>query len=193
MNIILASGSPRRKELLGYITKDFEVIVSNADESFKEGLTIQEQSKRIAYLKAKEVFDKTTGDRIIIGSDTLVLKNGKHYGKPKDKQEAFKMISELQNDVHEVITSLCVIIEKDGKKDVITDYDITRVYLSKIDEKEINEWIESGEAMDKAGAYAIQGQFSKFIVKFEGSYNSVVGLPVQKLYQIIKKYIEVEK
>ena len=189
MKIILASASPRRKELLGYITKNFEVIVSNADESFKEGLTIQEQSKRIAYLKAKEVFDKTTGDRIVIGSDTLVLKNG----KPKDKQEAFKMISELQNDVHEVITSLCVIIEKDGKQDVITDYDITRVYLSKIDEKEINEWIESGEAMDKAGAYAIQGQFSKFIVKFEGSYNSVVGLPVQKLYQIIKKYIKVEK
>ena len=193
MKIILASASPRRKELLGYITKDFEVIVSNADESFAEGLTIQEQSKRIAYLKAKEVFDKTTGDRIVIGSDTLVLKNGKHYGKPKDKQAAFKMISELQNDVHEVITSLCVIIEKDGKKDVITDYDITRVYLSEIDEREINEWIESGEAMDKAGAYAIQGQFSKFIVKFEGSYNSVVGLPVQKLYQIIKKYIEVEK
>ena len=74
MKIILASASPRRKELLGYITKNFEVIVSNADESFKEGLTIQEQSKRIAYLKAKEVFDKTTGDRIIIGSDTLVLK-----------------------------------------------------------------------------------------------------------------------
>ena len=80
--------------------------------------------------------------------------------------------------------------EKDGKKDVITDYDITRVYLSEIDEREINEWIESGEAMDKAGAYAIQGQFSKFIVKFEGSYNSVVGLPVQKLYQIIKKYVK---
>ena len=103
------------------------------------------------------------------------------------------MISELQNDVHEVITSLCVIIEPAGKQDVITDYDIAKVYLSEIDEKEINGWIESGEAPDKAGAYAIQGQFSKFITKIDGNYNTVVGLPVQKLYQIIKKYIEVEK
>lgn len=86
-----------------------------------------------------------------------------------------------------------MIIEKDGKQDVITDYDIAKVYLSEIDEKEINGWIESGEAMDKAGAYAIQGQFSKFITKIDGNYNTVVGLPVQKLYQIIKKYIEVEK
>ena len=129
MKIILASASPRRKELLGYITKDFEVMVSNADESFQEGLTIQEQSKRIAYLKAKSVFDNTTGDRIVIGSDTLVLKNGEHFGKPKSEQEAFEMISRLQNDVHEVITSLCVIIEKDGKQKEYTDYDITKVYL----------------------------------------------------------------
>lgn len=112
MKIILASASPRRKELLGYITKNFETIVSNINENFIEGLTIQEQSKRIAYLKAKEVFDRTKGDRIVIGSDTLVLKNEKPFGKPKSKEEAFKMISELQNDMHEVITSLCVIIEK---------------------------------------------------------------------------------
>ena len=190
MKIILASASPRRKELLGYITKDFEVMVSNADESFQEGLTIQEQSKRIAYLKAKSVFDNTTGDRIVIGSDTLVLKNGEHFRKPKSEQEAFEMISRLQNDVHEVITSLCVIIEKDGKQKEYTDYDITKVYLSEITPSEIKEWIDSGEAMDKAGAYAIQGQFSKFITKFEGSYNSVVGLPVQKLYQIIKGYLD---
>lgn len=190
MRIILASASPRRKELLGYITKNFEVIVSNADETFKEGLTIQEQSKRIAYLKAKDVFDKTQGDRIVIGSDTLVLKNDKHYGKPKSKEEAFNMISELQNDVHKVITSICVLIEKDNKQEEYIDYDITKVYLSEITPKEIKDWIDSGEAMDKAGAYAIQGQFSKFITKFEGNYNSVVGLPVQKLYQAIKQYLD---
>ena len=183
MKIILASASPRRKELLGYITKNFETIVSNINENFIEGLTIQEQSKRIAYLKAK-------GDRIVIGSDTLVLKNEKPFGKPKSKEEAFKMISELQNDMHEVITSLCVIIEKDGKQKIYKDYDIVKVYLSEITPKEIKDWINSGEAMDKAGAYAIQGQFSKFIIKLEGSYNSVVGLPVQKLYQIIKEYLD---
>ena len=85
---------------------------------------------------------------------------------------------------------MCVIIEKDGKQKEYTDYDITKVYLSEITPSEIKEWIDSGEAMDKAGAYAIQGQFSKFITKFEGSYNSVVGLPVQKLYQIIKGYLD---
>lgn len=190
MKIILASASPRRKELLVYITKNFETIVSNINENFIEGLTIQEQSKRIAYLKAKEVFDRTKGDRIVIGSDTLVLKNEKPFGKPKSKEEAFKMISELQNDMHEVITSLCVIIEKDGKQKIYKDYDIVKVYLSEITPKEIKDWINSGEAMDKAGAYAIQGQFSKFIIKLEGSYNSVVGLPVQKLYQIIKEYLD---
>lgn len=90
MKIILASASPRRKELLGYITKNFEVIVSNADESFKEGLTIQEQSKRIAYLKAKEVFDKTTGDRMVIGSDTLVLKTANIMESQKTNKKLLK-------------------------------------------------------------------------------------------------------
>ena len=82
------------------------------------------------------------------------------------------------------------LVEKDGEQKEYTDYDITKVYLSEITPSEIKEWIDSGEAMDKAGAYAIQGQFSKFITKFEGSYNSVVGLPVQKLYQIIKGYLD---
>ena len=190
MRIILASASPRRKELLGYITNDFEVIVSNADETVEETSTIQEQSKKIAYLKAKDVFEKTQGNRIVIGSDTLVLKNGKHYGKPKSREEAIQMISELQNDVHEVITSICVLVEKNNQIDEYIDYDITKVYLSEITQKEIEEWIDSGEAMDKAGSYAIQGQFSKFITKFEGSYNSVVGLPVQKLYKAIKQYLD---
>lgn len=190
MKIILASASPRRKELLEYITKKFEVIVSDIDESFQEGLSIQEQSKRISYLKAKAVFDKTEGDRVVIGSDTLVLKDGKHYGKPSSREEALKMIEELQNDVHEVITSLCVLIENNGEKIEYLDYDITKVYVSQISSKEIKKWIDTGAAMDKAGAYAIQGEFSKFIKKIEGDYNTVVGLPVNKLYQVIKQYID---
>ncbi len=190
MRIILASGSPRRKELLKYITNDFEVIVSNADESFEEGLTIQEQSKRIAYLKAKAVFDETSGDRLIIGSDTLVLKDGMHYGKPKDEQDAYEMIEKLQDNMHEVITSLCVIVEKDGQQEILKDYSITKVFLSKMTSEEIQRWINSGEAMGKAGAYAIQGEFSKYVTKIEGDYNTIVGLPVQKLYQIIKGYLK---
>ena len=190
MRIILASASPRRKELLKYITNNFEIIVSDTDEKFEKGLNIQEQSKKIAFLKAKDVFDKTQGDRIVIGADTLVLQNGKLYGKPKTEKEAFEMISELQNNVHEVITSICVLTEKNREKKQYIDYDITKVYLSEIIPEEIKIWIDSGEAMDKAGAYAIQGQFSKFITKIEGNYNSVVGLPIQKLYQVIKQYLD---
>lgn len=189
MKIILASGSPRRKELLSLITKDFDVIVSNSDESFKEGLTIGEQSKRIAYLKAKAVFDETTGDRIVIGSDTMVLKDEKVYGKPKDKNEAIKMLTELQNDVHKVITSISILIEKDGKQEEYIDYDISKVYISKMSTEEIQNWIDTGKAMDKAGAYAIQEEFSKFIEKIEGNYDTIVGLPTYKVYQIIKQYV----
>lgn len=190
MRVILASGSPRRKELLKSITKDFEVIVSNSDESFQEGLTIEEQSKRIAYLKAKTVFDQTQGDRIVIGADTMVLKNGTIYGKPKDKQEAYQMLSNLQSAMNEVITGVSVLIEKDGIQKEYSDYDIGKVYISSMNDREIQEWIDSGKAMDKAGAYAVQEEFAKYIEKIEGSYATVVGLPIHKVYQVIKQYLE---
>ncbi len=189
MEVILASGSPRRKELLSLITKNFKIIISNTDENFKEGLTIEEQSKRIAYLKSKAVFDKTEGNRIVIGSDTMVIKDGKFYGKPKDKKEAFQMITELQNNVHEVITSICILIEKDGKIEKYNDYDISKVHISAMSSEEIKRWIDTGKAMDKAGAYAIQEEFSKFIERIDGNYDSIVGLPTHKVYQILKPYI----
>lgn len=190
MRVILASGSPRRKELLDSITRDFEVIVSNSDESFQEGLTIEEQSKRIAHLKAKTVFEQTQGDRIVIGADTVVLKEGVIYGKPKDKQEAYEMLSDLQNAMNEVITGVSIIVEKDGEQKEYNDYDIGKVYISAMDEKEIQDWINSGKAMDKAGAYAVQEEFRKFIEKIEGSHETIIGLPVHKIYQVMKPYLE---
>lgn len=190
MRVILASSSPRRKELLRSITQNFEVIVSNSDESFQKGLTIEDQSKRIAYLKAKAVFDQTQGDRIVIGADTMVLKDGTIYGKPKDKQEAFEMLSNLQNGVNEVITGMSIVIEKDGIQREYSDYDISKVYIVPMKDKEIQDWINSGRAMDKAGAYAVQEEFAKYIEKIEGSYATVVGLPIHKVYQVIKQYLE---
>lgn len=190
MKIILASGSPRRKELLKSIMNDFEIIVSNSDESFQEGLKIEEQSERISYLKAKSVFDQTYGDRIVIGSDTMVLKDGRHYGKPKDEQEAYQMITELQNGMNEVITGISILIEENGLQKEYRDYDIAKVYISAMNGKEIQRWIDSGKAMDKAGAYAVQEEFSKFIEKIEGNYATVMGLPIHKVYQVIKGYLE---
>ena len=191
MKLILASGSPRRKELLSLITSNFEVQVSGADETLKEGLTPQEQVERLAYKKAKEVFEKTTGDRIVIGSDTIVTKNMKIYGKPKDKEHAKEMIKELlEGDrVHSIITGLSILIEENGEKKEYKTHDEIKVYLKEMTDVEIDKWIDSGKAMDKAGAYGIQNEFCVFVDKIDGNYNSAVGLPIQKVYDIIKKYI----
>lgn len=191
MRIILASGSPRRKELLELITPKFEVLVSGIDEKLKEGLTPQEQVIRLAYAKSKDIYEKTNGNRIIIGSDTIVTKNGKIYGKPKDRNDAKQMIKELLegDKIHSIITGLCVIIEKDGKYKEYKTFDEVKVFLKDISDKEIEKWIDTGNAMDKAGAYGIQNEFCVFVDKIEGNYTSVVGLPTHKLYDIIKEYI----
>ena len=192
MKIILASQSPRRKEILSMITNKFEVIVSNADETLDKKLTNEEQVKHLAYIKAKSVFNETKqmGDRIVIGSDTIVVKDGKIYGKPKNHDEAFKMLSDLKDAKHEVMTGISVIIQKDDKINEILDFDITSVYINDITEKELEEWIATNEAYDKAGGYAIQGKFGVFIEKIEGNYFTVVGLPVHKVYKAINNFIE---
>ena len=115
MRVILASKSPRRKELMDLLGIDYEIMVSQADETIEEGLTLEEQSKRLGYVKAKAVFDQTNGDRIVIGSDTLVVKDGKLFGKPKDREDAINMINTLKNDKHQVITSIAILVQKDGE------------------------------------------------------------------------------
>lgn len=190
MKIILASKSPRRKELLDLLKIKYEVIVSNAEEKVEEGLAIEETAKKLSYIKAKTVFDQITGDRIVIGSDTMVVKDGKIYGKPKDKGDAYKILQELNGQKHQVITGLAILVEKDNKLEEYLDYDIADVYLKNMDEKEIMDWIATGDAMDKAGAYAIQGSFSVFIEKINGNYASVMGLPIHKVYDILKKVLQ---
>lgn len=190
MKIILASASPRRKELLELITKNFEVIPSNVEEKIDSQLTLEEQAKYLAYIKSKDIYEKTAGDRIIIGSDTIVTKNNKIYGKPRDESHAKQMIKELisGDKIHTIYTGLSVIIEENGKYNEYKTFDTVKVYLKDITDEEIEKWINTGKAMDKAGAYGIQNEFCVFVEKIEGDYNSVVGLPVSKLYDIINKY-----
>lgn len=187
MKLILASKSPRRKELLELITKDYEVIVSQADETLEEGLTIEEEAKKLSFIKAKTVFDETTGDRIVIGSDTMVVKDNKIYGKPKDHQDAFNMLKILNNDKHQVITGLAILVERDGKYTEYLDYDIADVYFNNMTDEEIWDWIKTGKADDKAGAYAVQGEFMVHIRKLDGNYSTVMGMPIHKVYDILKK------
>ena len=189
MKVILASKSPRRKELMDLLGIEYEIMVSQADETLEEGLSLEEQSKKLGYIKAKAVFDKTKGDRIVIGSDTLVVKGNKLFGKPKDRQDAINMINELKKDKHQVITSIAILVERNGKYEEYLDCDITDVYVSDMTDSEVEEWIDTGKAYDKAGAYAIQLEFAKYIDKIDGNYDSVVGMPLNKVYKILKQYI----
>lgn len=187
MKIILASQSPQRKDLLDLMNLKYEIMVSDVDETFVDNLPITEQSKRLAYIKAKEVFNKTTGDRIIIGSDSMVIKDGKIYGKPKDEKDAFNILTDLQNDTHQVITSLAVLAQKDGKYLEFIDYDITEVHFKPMSEKEILDWIATGKSLNKAGGYGVQSEFAVYIDKIVGNYYTVVGLPIHKLNDILKR------
>ena len=191
MKIILASSSPRRKELLKLITKEFEIIPSNAEEKLEENLTPKEQVEKLSYIKAKYVFDKQEGDRIVIGSVTMVVKNNKLYGKPKDKENAKEIIKDLLegDKIHSVITGLTILIQENEKYKEYRTSDEVKVYLKDITDQEIDNWINTGKAMDKAGAYTASEEFAVFIEKIEGHMQTVIGLPVHKAYDIIKKYI----
>ena len=191
MKIILASGSPRRKELLKLITPNFEVIVSKVDEVLEDKLSPKKQVEKLSYIKAKSVYDKTNEDRIVIGADTIVVKNAKIYGKPKDKQNAKEMIKELLkgDKAHEIITGLTVIMKINEEYKEYRLSDKVKVHLKSISDKEIEKWINMGKWTDKAGAYGMQDEFCVFIEKIEGNYHTAIGLPTEKLYNIVKEYI----
>ena len=191
MKIILASGSPRRKELLKLVIPQFDIMISGVDEKIEKNLTVEQQVTKLSYIKAKDIYDKTDGDRIIIGADTIVVKNNKIYGKPKNKENAKQIIKELLDGdrTHRVLTGLTVIYEKDGEYKEYKLYDEAKIFLKNISDEEIEKWIATGNAMDKAGAYGIQNEFCVHVEKVEGNYMTVLGLPVHKLYDIIKSLI----
>lgn len=187
MKVILASSSPRRRQLMDLGRFEYEVLVSDIDESRDESKTIEEQSKELAYKKAKVIYDNTQGDRVIIGADTLVVKDGTVYGKPEDRDDAVRMLRELQGKKHYIYTSIAVLMEKRGKEKEYNELHKTAVYVKPMNDLEIAEYIENDVPFDKAGAYAIQGQFSIFIDKIEGNYSSAIGLPIQRIYEILKE------
>ena len=191
MKFILASGSPRRKELLKLLVPEYEIIVSGIDEKLEDEQTPSEQVIRLAYTKAKDVFNKTTGNRIVIGSDTVVARNEIIYGKPKDRVDAKRMIKEfLEGDrTHSIMTGLAVLIEKDGKYEEYKTFDEAKIFLKDMTDKQIDWWLDTEKWTDKAGAYAIQEEFGAFVNKIEGNYQTIVGLPIHKLYDIIEEYI----
>lgn len=187
--VILASASPRRRELLAQIGMDFKVIISKADENISEPAPEQLVMK-LSDIKAMAVYEEHGIEdeaTIILGADTVVAFGGKVLGKPKDTQQAKEMLSMLSDNTHQVFTGVTILYKKQGGLKSETFYDKTTVYTYPISDKEIDQYIMTGEPMDKAGSYGIQGIGAKFIKKIDGDYNNVVGLPVSKIYQKIKE------
>lgn len=185
MKIILASQSPRRKELLSLMGLDFEIMPSNAEEDMQQKMSYEKLSEVLSEQKARDIFEKTTGDRVVIGSDCMVYVKGKLFGKPKDDIEAVKMLKTLSNSWHRVVTGLCVLIERDGKVTRYCTHDVTKVKFIKLTDQMIENYLKTGEHRDKAGAYAVQGYSGMFIQKIDGNYSTVIGLPTHKLFQIL--------
>lgn len=193
MNVILASSSPRRRELMRKIGIPFEVIIVPHEEKLNKRKTVYNQCIDIAYDKAKVVYDKEvengSDDFIVIGSDTIVVYDKKIYGKPVDYNEAFDMLKTFSGTCHEVVTSLVLLVRKNGKEYEERVYEKTLVYIDEMTDEEIKEWIELSDPYSKAGGYAIQEGFGKYITKIDGDYFTVVGLPLNKVYRLLKKYM----
>ncbi|BBB89756.1 MAG TPA: Maf family protein [Methylomusa anaerophila] len=185
MKIILASASPRRYELLLQIGCQFEVIASQVEEDNQKKLppaqlaVFHARDKALAVAGQKLVAD----DDIVIGADTIVVHKGKIFGKPKDKEDAINMLTELSGQEHHVITGVSVI---KGRR-IWTDFAVTQVHLKQLCCHEIESYIATGEPMDKAGAYAIQGKGALLVESISGCYSNVVGLPLVTLARLMEK------
>ncbi len=208
LRVILASQSPRRQELLKKIFQYFEVMPSNADENI-EVLPPAEYVEKLSKIKALEVYERlmdedemvpevtgmkrlsklfkgsgyaSTEDMLVIGADTIVVRDGEILGKPKDEEDAFAILKTLQGRGHEVYTGVTLI----HNEETISFSVKTDVHIVPMSDEEINEYIKTKDPMDKAGAYGIQTVFTKYVSGIEGDYNNVVGLPVSAIYSRLK-------
>lgn len=190
--IVLASQSPRRKEILGKLGIDFEVIVSELEEKTSE-TEPSEMVKDLSRQKARAVFDRIQGDYeklAVIGSDTVVAHKGDIMGKPKNREDAYRMIRSFAGDTHYVFSGVTVIVKDSSGNDnvkCITFGVGTAVEVDSMTDDEIYSYIDTGEPFDKAGAYAIQGLFAPYVKSISGDYYNIVGLPLNELYRVLKE------
>lgn len=210
MKIILASASPRRRELLKQIGLDFEVIVSDVEEKVTSSVpheVVEQLSRQKAQAcmeavwngeayRSKELVLETGAEvrekeaLLVIGADTVVACDGRILGKPKDAQEAIDMLVMLQGRAHEVYTGVTLMYCWEGEEvQICTFHEATKVYFYPMSRQELEDYVASGDPLDKAGSYGIQGFCARYISGIEGDYNNVVGLPVGRLYQEVKKWL----
>lgn len=188
--IILASNSPRRKEILEQVGISFEIIPSTSDEVSGKTDPI-ELVEDISAMKAEEVANIVEGPAVIIGADTVVVHEGKVLGKPKDEAQAKKMLHSLQNGSHEVFTGVTVILKGITIGNEVVTYkklsfaDVSKVIVLPMNQSQIDAYVATKEPMDKAGAYAIQGKFAVYIKEIIGDYYNIMGLPISKIYDTL--------
>ena len=190
MNYILASASPRRRELLQKMGVRFEVIPAYGEETIR--FTKPEEAVMdLSRQKAEEIAGKRDGGgepEVIIGADTAVAFSGEILGKPKDEEDAYRMLSMLQGKSHKVYTGVTLIFSDTGKRKEHSFYEETEVTMYPVSETELRRYIATKEPFDKAGGYGIQGACAVFIKKICGDYNNVVGLPLARIYQELKEF-----
>lgn len=207
MKLVLASGSQRRRELLTMCGYDYEIIVSNADETIDEN-DPESFVRALSFRKAKDVFDRLFAagrrDFAVIGSDTVVAfqKEGETkpviIGKPKDAKDAVRILSMLSGKTHRVFTGVSVIADIPDenaaaqcsirkKAEIQTECSITEVTFETLSPDEITDYVNSGDPLDKAGSYGIQGPFGMFVREIRGNYFTVIGMPIPVLYKMLKK------
>lgn len=184
--LILASASPRRRKLLKNLGLTFKVIPADVDESKLDWSNPEEVVKGLAFKKASDVAAKIDYSALIIGSDTTVVINNKSLGKPEDEKDAFEMLKLLSGKTHHVITGIAII--DNTSQETVIDSVSTEVIFKDLSDEEINNYIKTGEPMDKAGAYAIQGLAGTFVIGINGCYSNIVGLPIQKLTEILNGF-----
>ncbi|HBB28418.1 MAG TPA: septum formation inhibitor Maf [Clostridiales bacterium] len=191
--IVLASASPRRKEILEQVGISFDIIPSTSDEVITKDVP-KDIVEELAEQKAYEVFSNLSNPSIVIGADTIVVLNNSIMGKPKDEIDAFIMLDNLQNKTHTVYTGVCIYINKNNEVKKLLFSEATNVTMYPMSKEQIYDYIATKEPMDKAGAYGIQGKSAIYIKKIDGDYNTVVGLPIARLYtEMLKLGINLKK
>ena len=187
--LILASQSPRRKDLLTNMGFDFDIVVSDVEEKVTK-TDPNEIVVELSKLKAHDVYDKVkpADGTLILAADTLVFLKNERLGKPADDKDAFRMLRELSGREHHVITGVTLIYQTNGKAEEYSFSEDTSVLFAELSDKEILDYIATGEPKDKAGSYAIQGKGAKFVKGINGDYSNVVGLPVPRLYEEMKAH-----
>ncbi len=187
---ILASNSPRRREILSMLGMDFKVIVSDCDENIENGLSPDAAVCELARRKAEAVFRSLPNHEncIVLGSDTMVWDGARPLGKPKDKDDAYNTLMSLSDKEHSVFTGIALIGNIDGKTVSVSEAAETKVVFSALSEAEVRSYVDSGEPLDKAGSYGIQGSGGIFVRELRGDYYNVVGLPISLMRQMLKRH-----